>query len=186
MHGVILDELRRFVADRYGYRRWIETLKSSGRPATQGYELDRTYPDGELGLLATHAAQVTGTPLPALLEGFGAAMLPDLMRVYPNLLEPKWSYADFLENMEPLFVEILRLHTPGASQTRIHVRHTAPESIEVVYDSPLRACAAVEGVMKAAAREYRSEAEVVQTRCVLKGAPDCLFTVRLGSSPAAA
>jgi Haem-NO-binding len=179
VHGVILDELRQYVAGRYGYRIWIETLKRSGHTPTQHYELDEVYPDDELALLARTAAEVTGTPAPVLLEGFGEALVPDMIRVYSFLIQPGWSYADFLLNMEPILVQALRLHTPGATQTKVHVRRLGQDSLEVVYESPLHACAAVEGVLIAAAREYGTIAEVVQTECVLRGDPRCLFTVHI-------
>ncbi|HEV2139598.1 MAG TPA: heme NO-binding domain-containing protein, partial [Candidatus Dormibacteraeota bacterium] len=66
MQGVILDEMRTFLAERYGYRAWMETLKRSGREPTHRYQLDEVYADEELGLLAQHAAEITGTPPPEL------------------------------------------------------------------------------------------------------------------------
>ena len=182
VHGVILDELRQYVAGRYGYRSWVKTLKLAGHAPVQRYELDEVYPDGELALLASHAAEVTGTPLPVLLEGFGEAMVPDMLRVYSYLIQPEWSYADFLLNMEPVLVKVLQLHTPGATQAKVHVRRTGPDSLEVVYESPLHACAAVEGVLIAAAREYGARAAVVQTQCTLRGDPTCVFSIRIESA----
>src|SRR5690348_15997243 len=100
MQGVILDEMRQFVVQRYGFAAWMETLKRSGRRPTCRYRLDEVYPDQDLGMLAVKAAEVTGTPPLELLEAFGEALAPDMMRVYSYLIEPTWGYADFLLNME--------------------------------------------------------------------------------------
>ena len=176
---MILDEMRQFVADRYGFKAWVETLRRSGREATMHYELDEVYPDAEVGLLAANAALVVGTPLPALLEAFGEAMLPDMVRVYSYLVDPGWTYADFVTHLEPLLVQALQVHTAGATQAKLGVRRTAPDSLEVVYESQMHACAAVHGVLVAAAREYGAKATVEQTQCVLKGAPHCVFEIRI-------
>lgn len=78
MQGVILERFRVYIARRYGYRAWLETLKRSGWPATHQYTLDRIYPDEELDKLAQSAAEVTRTPLVDLMEGFRQALEPDM------------------------------------------------------------------------------------------------------------
>ncbi len=175
----MLDELRQYVAERYGYRAWIETLRRSGHPVTYQYELDQVYPDEELGLLARHAAEVTGTPPLELLKGFGQAMVPDMIRMYSYLMDESWSYPDFLVHMEPLLHQALQLHKPGANLARIQATQVAPDSVTLTYDSPLRACATVEGVILGAAREYGVRVEVAQDRCVLRGDPVCSFRIRI-------
>jgi hypothetical protein len=177
MHGVILDEMRTFVAGRYGYRAWMETLKRSGHEPTYRYQLDGVYPDEELALLARSAAEVTATPPLELLKAFGEAMVPDLIRVYAYLVDADWTYADFLMHMEPLLHQAMQLHTPGAMPARIRATRAAPDAVNVIYDSPLRACAAVEGVILGAAREYGAKVEVTQEECQLRGAPQCVFSV---------
>jgi Haem-NO-binding len=177
VQGVILDEMRQFVAQRYGYRTWLETLKRSERGATHHYELDEDYPDEELGLLAGNAAAITGTPPLEFLEAFGKALVPDMMRVYAYLVDPKWGYCDFLLNMEPILHEALQLHTPGAQPTKVHASRVGPNVVQVTYTSPLRACAAVRGVIEGAAREYGVGVDLTEPECVLRGDPQCVFRV---------
>jgi len=178
VQGVILDEMRLFVAQRYGYRAWLDTLRRSGRSVTHHYELSEVYPDEELGLLALSASEVTGTPPLDFLEVFGEALAPDMMRVYAYLLDPAWGFSDFLLNMEPLLHEALELHTPGAQPIKIHARRVAPDAIEVTYVSQLRACAAVRGVIAGAAREYGVAVDIQETECVLRGGHQCVFQVQ--------
>lgn len=179
MQGVILDEMRMYIAQQYGYRAWVETLKKAGREPTRQYSLDEVYPDEELGRLAASAAAVTGTPPVELLKGFGEAMVPDMMRVYSYLVEPDWSYIDFLMNMEPLLHKALQLHTAGALPAKVHAQRKAADAIRINYSSPLKACAAVEGVIVGAAKEYGVKANVVQSECVLRGNPECVFDVAI-------
>lgn len=177
MQGVILDEMRTYIAKRYGYRAWLDTLKEAGRAWTFQYALDEVYPDEELGQLAASAAAITGTPLPELLQGFGEALLPDMVRMYSYLIDPDWSYIDFLLNMEPLLHKALQLHTPGAVPAKVHGIRKGPDAVRTTYTSPLKACAAVQGVILGAAKEYAVQATVIQSQCVLRGDPECVFDV---------
>lgn len=179
MQGVVLDEMRRYVAERFGYRAWIETLRRSGHTVTYQYLLDQVYPDEELGLVARHAAEVTGTPPLELLKGFGQAMVPDLIRMYSYLIDKSWTFPEFLVHMEPLLHQAMQLHKPGANQLRIQAMPLAPDLVTLTYDSPLRACATVEGVILGAAREYGVRVEVAQDRCALRGDPSCSFSIRI-------
>jgi Haem-NO-binding len=179
VQGVLLDEMRQYVAERFGYRAWIETLRRSGHTVTYQYELDQVYPDEELGLLARHAAEVTGTPPLELLKGFGQALVPEMIRMYSYLIEKQWTYPDFLLHMEPVLHQALQLHKPGANQARIHATVVAPDAVTLTYDSPLRTCATLEGVILGAAREYGVRVEVTQDRCMLRGDPMCSFSIRI-------
>ncbi len=183
MQGVILDEMRQFIAQQYGYRAWLETVKRAGRGAFERYELHETYPDEELAVLARTAAEVTGTPPLDLLCDFGRSIVPDMMRVYSYLIDARWGYADFLLHMEPLLQDALQVHNPGATQAKVHATNPSPGVVRVVYDSPLRACSAVEGVIRGAAREYGARIELVQQECVLRGAPACVFDVTIVDEP---
>ena len=178
MQGVILDEMRTYVVDEYGEPAWAEVMKRSGRPADHEYASDKAYPDQELGLLAVQAAAVAGKPLADILEGFGEAMVPDMFKYYSILANPRWSFNDFLLGMEPLLHAALHLHAPDALPTKVQATRTGPGTVQIVYDSPLRACAAVRGVIQGAARHYHVEVEITEEQCVLRGDPACVITVR--------
>jgi hypothetical protein len=84
--------------------------------------------------------------------------------------------------MERVLNEVLQLHTPGAKQAKIVAERLAPDHVRVSYDSPLRACTAVEGVIRGAAREYGVKVDLTQEECVLRGAPLCIFDIRFQPS----
>ena len=177
VHGVILDELRLYVVQNFGYRAWVRALNASGRPANHEYKLDQAYPDDEMAKLVVATSGATGKPIPEVLERFGEAMVPEMFRMYSFLVDPKWSYMDFVMNMEPLLHTALHLHTAGALPTKIHATRIGPESVRVVYESPLRVCSAVCGVIRGAATQYGVEVEVTTEQCVLRGDPACVIRV---------
>ena len=171
MQGLILDEMRHYVVDTFGAPTWTKVLAGSGRPADHSYAAEQAYPDQELGLLAMNTAQITGEPLPDILEAFGEAMVPDI------LVNPRWSFIDFLLGMEPVLHAALHLHAPGALPVKIQATRTGTGSVRVVYDSPLRACAAVRGVIQGAAAHYRVQVAITEEQCVLRGDPACVIDV---------
>jgi hypothetical protein len=178
MQGVIYDAMKDYIVATMGRPVWEQVLHRVGRPPTHEYNLDQVYPDAEMGLLAAHAAQLSGRPTNDLLEGFGEALVPMMFTYYGFLADPRWSYVDFLMNMEPLLHAALHLHTPGALPTKVHAVRDGPELVTIVYESPLRACAAVRGVIRGAAARYGTEVEIADEKCVLRGDPECVMTVR--------
>jgi hypothetical protein len=177
MQGVILEEMRLYVVNEFGDAASNQVLERSGRTAGHQYDPDQVYPDSELGLLAVRAAEVTGKTIPEILAGFGEAMVPDMFKYYSILVNPRWSFDDFLLGMEPVLHAAMHLHTPGAMPAKVRATRTAPGTVRVVYDSPLRACAAVLGIIRGAATHYGVDVNITQDECVLRGDPVCVFTV---------
>ena len=177
VQGVILDEMRMYVVGAFGDPAWAEVMKRSGRPADHEYLSDKVYPDQELGLLAMQTAEVAGKPIADVLEGFGEALVPDMFKYYSILANPRWSFNDFLLGMEPLLHSALHLHAPDALPTKVHATRTGPETVQIVYESPLRACSAVRGIIQGAALHYHVEVEIIEEKCVLRGDRACVITV---------
>src|ERR1700674_5785414 len=75
-------------------------------------------------------------------------------------------------------LRLLAMHAPDALPTKIHAKRTGPDTVQIVYDSPLRACSAVRGIIQGAALHYRVEVEVTEEQCVLRGDPACVITVK--------
>jgi hypothetical protein len=177
MQGVILEEMRLYVANQFGEAVSGQMLERAGRTADHQYDPDQAYPDAELGLLALRTAEVTGKSIPEVLAGFGEAMVPDMFKYYSILVNPRWSFDDFLLGMEPVLHAAMQLHTPGALPAKVQATRTAPDTVRVVYDSPLRACAAVLGIIRGAATHYGVDVNITEDQCVLRGDPVCVFTV---------
>jgi len=179
MLGVILDEMRMYVVQEFGDPAWSEVMKRSGLPAEHQYGLGQAYPDEELGVLAMRAAEVTGKPVADVLEGFGEAMVPDMFRFYKILVNPRWTLVDFLLGMEPVLHSALHLHAEGVLPPKIHATQTGPRTVTIVYDSPLRACSAVRGIIYGAAAHYGVGIELVEAECALRGDPACVINVAI-------
>jgi hypothetical protein len=75
----------------------------------------------------------------------------------------------------------VRLDAPGAAlAVKIRATRVGPEEVSIVYESSLRACAIVRGACRGAAAMYGVEAVITDEKCVLRGDPTCVVTVRRG------
>jgi hypothetical protein len=178
MQGVTFDLMMLYAVGELGEPAWAGILDGVGRSG-QEYEVEKSYPDDEFAQLAVHVAQAMGKPLPYVLEGFGAAMVPEMIDVYGFLVDRRWSYIDFLLNMQPMLESAFKLQAPGAvAAQRIRVSRLGPEEVSIVYESNLRACAIVRGACRGAAEHYGVDVVIIDEQCLLRGDRACVISVR--------
>jgi hypothetical protein len=178
MQGLNFETMRGYAVKELGETGWAIILKRMGHPGRE-YVIGQAYPDAEFGQVAGLVAQAMNKPIPFVLEGFGEAMVPQMIKVYGFLVNPRWSYMDFLMNMQSLLESAVRLDAPGAAlAVTIRARRVGPEEVSIVYESSLRACAIVRGACRGAAKMYGVEAVITDEKCVLHGDPTCVVTVR--------
>ena len=101
VQGVMFDAMKGYVVASLGPPAWAQMLEKVGRSPTFEYLLEEAYPDGELAMFAGQAAQLSGKQVTDVLEAYGEALLPAMFDYYGFLADPRWSYVDFLLNMEP-------------------------------------------------------------------------------------
>jgi heme-NO-binding protein len=178
VQGVTFDLMRHYAVAELGETGWAMIMKGLGR-SDREYEIGESYPDEEFAQIAGLLAQAMKKPMPYVLEAFGEAMVLEMIRVYGFLVDRRWSYIDFLLNMQPLLESAFRLDAPGASPTqKIRVQRVGPQEVSIVYESNLRACGIVRGVCRGAASHYEVMAAISDEKCVLRGDPACVIAVR--------
>ena len=64
--------------------------------ASQLYVPIEDYPDQEAVALVTAAAKKEGKPVTVFQEDFGEFIVPDLIKMYGFLIDPKWKTIDLL------------------------------------------------------------------------------------------
>jgi hypothetical protein len=178
MQGIMFIEFSRFIDERLGTGEWERTLAAAGLS-------DRTYTPREPGsdeeflALATSAANSTGEPVQLILESFGEFVAPDLLGgLYGLLLEDGWDLFDFLEHTEGSIHTVVRARDPAAAPPRLRTVRSGPDEVLIFYDSPRRMCSVAKGIVRGAARHFGERVELIESRCMLAGAPRCEITVR--------
>jgi hypothetical protein len=179
VYGVIFDELEKFVLEEIGQTGLSRIRNLTGR-GDHSYELGKTYPDDELGVIVRGLVDATGRPAEELVEAFGMAMVPGLLEVYGFLVNPRWSFVEFLLNTENVIHRGVKLHTPNAKPPELKVERTGPESVVVTYRSKRALCTLAKGIIRGAAAHYQVDVTLSEERCMLRGDPECLIAVSGG------
>jgi predicted hydrocarbon binding protein len=176
MHGIVHAELRDFAIGRVGADGWDEALARAGVPG-KVHLLSETYPDEELAALLEALVDATGEQPGPLLEQFGAASVPGLLKTYGSFLKAGWRTLDVVEHTERVIHRTVRLQHPGADPPPLRAERTADDEVRILYDSPRRLCAFGTGVIQGIADHYGESVEIAQPSCMLRGDTLCEIAV---------
>lgn len=177
MHGVIFAELKKYVDDRLGESGWPKLLEEAGF-AGRIFLPVTTYPDADAVTLVTAAVKITGLTADAILEDFGAFMVPDLVKMYGHLLDKGWKTLDVIEHTEETIHMVVRSRNPGAAPPELHCSRPSKGEVVITYGSPRRMCAIAKGIARGLAAHYGESVRVSESACMHKGDPHCRISVR--------
>ncbi len=177
MHGLIFSELKRYVETKFDAKTWDALLEKAGLKGNM-YIAAAVYPDSDIMALVGTACNMTGLSANAVLEDFGEFIAPQLIAQYSFLVKPEWSLLDFLCNTEETIHKVVRFHQ-GVTPPRLAVTRLADDKVMISYDSARRMCALLKGIVKGAARHYKEDVSILESRCMLQGDPACVVTVQV-------
>jgi predicted hydrocarbon binding protein len=66
---------------------------------------------------------------------------------------------------------------PDATPPRLRVERADEERLRIVYDSPRRLCAFLDGLVAGTAAYFGEPVEVSELTCVTRGDAECVFAV---------
>ena len=176
MQGVILDELEKYIGRELGDAGLARMRALTGR-GEGGYRFDASYPDEEIHLIVRGVAEATGKPPELILEQYAEAMVPGLLGVYGFLVNPRWSFLEFLLNTEGSIHKGVRLTSPSAKPPAIKAERVGPEAVAITYRSRHHLCSVAKGILRGAAAHYGVGVTIAEGTCMLRGDPECLITV---------
>lgn len=186
MHGFIFTEIQGYVTSKLGAAAWTAVLEKAGL-RTKTYERFLEYPDEEAVGIVVTASEITGTPVPAILEDFGRYLGPHLLKVYRPLINPTWRTLDFLENTERTIHDVVRSRNRKAKPPELSWQRTAPDEATLEYRSGRKMCSLAKGIAQGVADDYGELVEIEEEECMHDGAERCLIKIRrlgLGGSSA--
>lgn len=177
MQGVFLDAVEQYVVQELG-QTGLKRMRSLVGRSDKGYQFDASYPDEELSLIVRGIVEATGKPRDQVLEEFAESMVPGLLEVYGFLVNPRWSFLEFLLNTESVIHKGVKLYTPKAKPPAIRAEPLGTDAVRIVYASRRRLCAVARGIIRGAAKHYKVAVTVTDERCMLWGDLECFITVR--------
>ena len=176
MQGIILDELEKYVGRELGDAGLSRMRGLTGR-SEGGYRFDASYPDEEVHLIVRGVVEATGKPSEQIFEEFAEAMVPGLLGVYGFLVNPRWSFLDFLVNTESVIHKGVKLNSPSAKPPAIEAQRLGQESVAITYRSKRRLCGVAKGILRGAATHYGVTITLTEDQCMQRGDPECVITV---------
>jgi hypothetical protein len=185
MHGIIFSELKKFADTRFGARGWDRILQRAGLER-RIYVPTQEYPDEEATRIVTAAAAAARLSVPEVMEDFGAFIVPDLLRLYGELVDPSWQTLDVIEHTEAVIHRVVRLRDAGARPPALVVQRAASDHLIITYGSARRMCGIARGIVRGVAAHYGEVVDIVEPMCMLDGAPRCSIEVRARASDAGA
>lgn len=178
MHGMVFAELQKYVTEKLGPEAWKKLIQEA-KVGGKIYLTVQAYDDGEMVSLVAAASKVTGQPASAILEDFGQWVVKDLVKIYKTLIKPEWKTLDLIENTEKAIHTVVRTRNPGAAPPELRCVRTGPKEVVITYESRRKLCAFAVGLVKGIGKLYNENMKIVQTACMLQGAPACKISVQL-------
>jgi predicted hydrocarbon binding protein len=176
MHGIVFDELQKYVERNGGPAAWTKLLSEAGLTGKFYLPLNQ-YPDEQAVALVAAAAQLTGKTASQILEDFGEFMAADLILTYKAFVRPEWKTLDLIECTEDAIHRIIRLNDPAAHPPYLKVQRLRANQVQIRYTSQRKMCALAVGIARGLAKHYNERIEIRHIRCMLDGAQECEIEV---------
>lgn len=180
MHGLIFVELKKYVESKFDSATWQLLLEKAGQKHRFAWP-PRVYPDSDILALVTCACEMTGLTANAILEDFGEFIGPNLVERYKFLISPNWRLLDFLANTDDTIHTVLRIQK-GTTPPWLVATRIADDTMVITYTSPRKMCALLKGIVKGAAKYYKEDVTMSESRCMLLGDLACSVTVQVAST----
>ena len=184
MLGVIFFVLQNHMEKRLGPSSWGRVVSLANLPA-KAYSPVAEYPDSEATGLIAAASQLAGKQLGEFLEEFGEALAPELLAMYPGLVQSEWKTLDLVVNAEEVIHSVVRRRNPLAKPPVLRCARYSTDEVRLVYASPRKLCQFSKGIIRGIARHYREEVSITDESCMNDGDPFCAIQIKLVASDVA-
>ncbi|HVK64405.1 MAG TPA: heme NO-binding domain-containing protein [Polyangium sp.] len=176
--GVILLGFQNYVRERLGEELW-RTIRNEAGVAERVYLPSQSYPGEELSALATSMSRMTGMSPALVLESFGDTLASELLKVYGNLVDPRWRVLDVLVHSEELIERMAQRSGDVTPQSPVTARWGRDGEVVLVYQSHLKGCALIKGIVRGLGANMEQPVILDEGRCMLAGATACEMAVKL-------
>lgn len=172
MHGTVFFHLHRYAVETWGRESWRNLFAVAGL-TEKSYSPAGMYPDEEIIALVNAAVEATGMEAAEILRGFGEYLAPELIAIFPRLVDPGWRTLDLISNAERVIHNAVRSQHPDATPPVLRAQTISNSEVHLVYASPRMMCSLLKGIATGVARHYGEEIQLTEEACMLDGSPFC-------------
>lgn len=160
MHGSIFVFFKRFIETKYDFNTWDELVKNS-KTERFSYDMHEAYPDEDIHKLIQAASDMTQLPPAKLQEKFGEALVPNLLLIYNQYVDPKWKTLDMLENTERVMHHAVKKQDAKTAPPVLNVTRVNKRKLIIDYHSKRRMASLAIGIIKGIAKYYNEESNII-------------------------
>ncbi|MDF2451334.1 MAG: hypothetical protein K0S26_838 [Bacteroidota bacterium] len=159
VHGSIFYLLKKFIDRTMPEGSWSRLNEMAGHKEAQ-YELTSNYALSDLNGMFSAASELTGIGPNELMEKFGRELVPDLMQVYANYVDPTWKTYEIILNTEEVMHGAVRRLNSTANPPILNVTKTGNDVLMIDYYSKRRLSALAVGIITGIAEFYNESDQV--------------------------
>ena len=178
MFGLILVQLQKFIQRSGGPFAWQLVRRECDLPPGT-YLPNQAYPDGEAMALVMAASRIFMQSPGDFLEDFGKFLAPELLSLYSDRLDPRWTMFDLLERVHQIFHGKVSRDFPGLMPPTLVMERLGPHRALVSYSSPRNLCQIARGIVVGVGNLYQQEVALREPECTLRGDAQCVFDISL-------
>ena len=159
MHGIVFNQLFKFVREEHGFDALDKIMENAGLKG-KFYDATVSHPDQEIFSIVEAACKLLNADKEVVLEAFGSFLAPSLMKTYYSFLLPSWKTIDLLSNIESTMHKTVRMSQPEADPPKLEVKRLSQNEVDIKYLSERKMHSLGIGLIKGIARHYNEESDL--------------------------
>ena len=153
MHGVVFQQLFKFIRENHGTQTLDDICNASGINFRL-YNSMKSYPDQEIENILKEVCARLNISRDAALETFGEYIGPALIKMYGAYIKKEWGALDLLENIESTIHRTVRMNNPEATPPALKIERTSEKEVVIKYSSERKMIHLGIGIIKSVSKHY--------------------------------
>ncbi len=159
MHGIIFNQLFKFVRENHGFEAMDEIMKEAGLNG-KFYDATKSHADQDIFAIVEAACKKLNASKDDVLEAFGEFLVPALMKTFFSYLLPSWRTIDLLSHIENTMHKTARISQPGALPPQLDVQRINQNEVNIKYYSKRKMHSLGIGLIKGIASHYQEDSKL--------------------------
>lgn len=153
MHGSMFFLLNQFIVRNYGNDVWLQLTKTAGAFESP-HDIHKNYPAAEMFAILNAASQLTQLSENDLKEKFGEYLVPTLLSMYKQHVNPEWKTFQMLENTELVMHKAVRKQENQAAPPILNISRVHDKLLIIDYYSKRKMASLAVGIINGIAKYY--------------------------------
>lgn len=172
MKGIVFNQLQEFVELNHGVIAWDDAIVNCDLPSNGVYVGTQSYDDSELTALVGHFSEVLSASAADITRAFGEFVFIRLYEFAPEEAKNAKDLKSFLMMVDQIIhVEVSKLYHDANLPSFEY--DSKPDSLLMEYRSPRKMCFFSEGLILGAAKHFKEDVSLTQSKCLHQGDESC-------------